>query len=231
VSRISHPEIARRVRPLCSARAPAAGRVPARMGSAAWLAARVLASSGFLVWLVACAGHPPSAAVASGARPGLRAAGPGSVFPSVQAAALDALAYAHLEARPADWSRLRVGTIRRVADGYAYSAPRRARAVSPLRTPSVRYRLRANDVARYVIPPHGVRARRDRRDEAPSSKEMQIVDDLDPRHRPVYQLTPSLKVVRYQRGGPAIAIANLSDRGTSRIADAGALQREGPSAK
>jgi hypothetical protein len=38
------------------------------------------------------------------------------------------------------------------------------------------------------------------------------VDELDPAHRPLYLLTPSLEVLRYSRGGQLRAVTNLGDR-------------------
>jgi hypothetical protein len=172
---------------------------------------RARAKIGLLALLIACAGLPLTARAADGGHAGLRAQGPGTVFHSVEAAALDALSYAHLEETPIDRQRLRVGAIYRVPNGYSYAAPKRSAAASPLMAPSVRYRLRAIDVARYLIPPRGGRGRIDRLNEEPSVKEKQIVDELDPVHRPVYQLTPSLNIVSYRQGGQTTVVTNLND--------------------
>ncbi|MBW1845176.1 MAG: hypothetical protein JRJ05_12600, partial [Deltaproteobacteria bacterium] len=68
-----------------------------------------------------------------------------------------------------------------------------------------------NDVARYIIPPHSGKARIDRYNEEPTRKEKQIVDELDPAHRPLFQLTPSHNIVSYRYGGHTSVLLNLSD--------------------
>ena len=163
-----------------------------------------------LLATVACAGAPPVSPAADAARADVRADGPSAVFASVQAAALDALANAHLTASPYDKLRLRVGAIHRVAHGYAYSAPRRAAAASPLMHQSVRHRLRPIDVASYVIPPRSGSWPAPRADEIPVRKAQQIVDELDPAHRPIYLLTESLDVLSYSYGEQTRVVTNLS---------------------
>ncbi len=138
--------------------------------------------------------------------------GPEAVFESVEAAVLDALRYAHREASPIDRQRLGVGVIYRVADGYSYGAVKRSAALSPLQPHRVRYRLRAIDVARYVIPPRSRQAHINRANEQPSRDEKRIVDEVDPRHRPLYQLTPSLNIVRYDGEGRTTIVSRLDDR-------------------
>jgi hypothetical protein len=160
---------------------------------------------------IVCAGVSLSAAASEA-----RAEGPGSVFDSVQAAALDALTSAHLTATHRDKQRLRVGTIYRVENGFSYTAPQRSAASSPLMRQSLRYRLRSIDVASYVIGSASGNARSRRSTETPSVEEKRIVDELDPAHRPLYLLTPSLEVLRYSRGGQLHAVTNLSDRQPAR---------------
>jgi hypothetical protein len=166
---------------------------------------------GLLALLIACAGLPLTAGATDSARTGLRAQGPGAVFDSVEAAAIDALSYAHLEETLTERRSLRVGVIHRVENGYSYTAAKRSAASSPLTAYSIRYRLRANDVARYIIPPHSGQARIDRNNEEPTRKEKQIVDELDPAHRPLFQLTPSHNIVSYHYGGHTSVLLNLSD--------------------
>ncbi len=168
----------------------------------AWLAA--------LLATAACTGAPPASPAAAGARAEVRADGPGAVFPSVQAAALDALANAHLTATPHEKLRLRVGAIHRVDHGYSYTAPRRAAATSPLMHQSVRHRLSPIDVASYVIPPRSGTWPAPRADEIPVRKAQRIVDELDPAHRPIYLLTESLDVVSYRYGEQTRVVTNLS---------------------
>ena len=54
-------------------------------------------------------------------QPKLEAWGPGTVFPSVEAAAVDALIYVYLQAsNERDTERMRAGTIYSVETGYSY---------------------------------------------------------------------------------------------------------------
>ncbi len=99
------------------------------------LGRRATARIGLIAMLAACAactGGPLSMAAGSDPRDSIRADRPGTVFHSIQAAALDALTRAHLTATPRDRQRLRAGTIYRVANGYSYTAPQRSAASSPL---------------------------------------------------------------------------------------------------
>jgi len=200
-----HPSSARR---LCRA-APLADRpaAPARIRARVGLRARLAA----IALLACCTALPLSARAADCPHDDVEPRGPGAVFASVEAAALDALLYAHREATLTDRLRLGVGVIYRVADGYAYGAVKRSAALSPLQPHRVRYPLRAIDVARYVIPPRSRQPHINRSNEQPSRHEKQIVDEIDPEHRPLYQLTPSLNVVRYERGGRTTVVAHLDD--------------------
>jgi len=191
-----------------------------RSGSEARVRIRARARIGLLALLIACVGLPLTAGATDSARLGLKAQGPGAVFDTVEAAAIDALSYAHLEETLTQRRSLRVGVIHRVENGYSYTAAKRSTASSPLTACSVRYQLRADDVARYIIPPHSGHARINRYNEEPTAKEKQIVDELDPAHRPLYQLTPSHNIVRYQYGGRTTVILNLNDLA--------ALQTEAP---
>ena len=167
---------------------------------------------------IAGAGAPLSMAAGNDPNDRIRAEGPGAVFDSIQAAALDALTDAHLTATPRDRQRLRVGTIHRVDNGYSYTAPRRAGTSTPLMRQSVRYRLRSIDVASYVIQPSSGEARSNRSNEMPSEEEKRIVDELDPAHRPLYLLTPSLDVMRYSHGGQLRLVTSLDDRRPAKCA-------------
>jgi len=216
LQRINRPRAVNRTDPRRAQRSDcvAPRRDPAaQSGSGAWIAARARASIGLVALLVACVGAPLSALAEDCPRAEIRVLGPGAVFDSVEAAALAALSHAHLDATLTDRRSLRVGVIHRVANGYSYTAAKRSAASSPRMTRSVRYRLRAIDVARYLIPPRSEKVRINRYNEEPTPKEKQIVDELDPAHRPLYQLTPSLNVVRYRQGGRTTVVANLKDLG------------------
>lgn len=123
---------------------------------------------------------------------------PGALFESVEAAALDALAHAHHTARPGDRGRLLMGTIYRVGDAFSYSAPQRSEhTVWSARPPVLRFALRPVDVASYMLHPRSGESRVDRANETPNASERRIVDELDPRGRPLFVLTPSRRIVRY----------------------------------
>ena len=194
------------------------GRPPAGLGR------RAIARIGLIAMLAAsaaCTVASLSVAAASDPRAGIRAEGPGGVFHSIETAAIDALATAHLTATPRDRERLRVGTIYRVANGFSYTEPQRSAASSPLMRQSVRYPLRSIDVASYVIWPRSGEARSKRSNETWSEEWIRIVDELDPAHRPLYLLTPSLDIVRYSRGGKLHVLTSLNDL---RLADRAAAE-------
>jgi len=133
---------------------------------------------------------------------------PGAVFETIEDAALDALAHAHHTTTTRDVGRLRVGTIQRVAGGFSYTpAQRSGGTVWASRGPVLRYALGPKDVASYVIHPKSGVARIDRANERPNESQRRMVDEHDSRGRPLYVLTPSLRVVRY------------ANRATTRIAD------------
>ncbi len=140
------------------------------------------------------------------------ARGPGAVFPSVEAAAIDALTYAHQAGR-ADGAqpRMRSGTIRPVAGGgYTYAGITEAPRHEPHR---VAIQIAPTDVAHFRTytrqPLDGSSAELNRRREQPSRQLERVVDEIDPLHRPGFFLTPSL-VVRVYRG---------EERGVLEIAD------------
>jgi hypothetical protein len=133
----------------------------------------------------------------------------GSLFPTVEAAALAALERARTETVLADRGRLRVGTIQHVANGYRYTPALRSRetvrSIAPMK---VRFRLGPEDVATYVVHPRSRRPRIDRMKEALTAREKRLVDEMDPRHRPLYVLTPSLKIIRYSYSRTPITIVH-----------------------
>jgi hypothetical protein len=165
------------------------------------------------------AGASLSLAAGSDSLADLRAEGPSTVFQSVQAAAVDALTNAYLTATPRDRRRLRAGTIYRVADGFSYTAPQRSGASSPLMRQRVRYALRSIDVASYVVEPRSGEARSTRSNETPIAEQKRIVDDLDPAHRPLYVLTPSLDITHYSSGGKLRMVSSLNERGPAEHVD------------
>lgn len=123
-------------------------------------------------------------------------AGPGAVFASVEAAALDALQFAALQ--QGDSRRELGGAIERTERGYRYGAPRVGSAEG------VRVALRSEHVAWFYT--HGARAdaEENRLNEGLSRRDRQMVDRIDPRHRPLFVRTPSGRVLRYGDGRLAV---------------------------
>ncbi len=121
--------------------------------------------------------------------------GPGWVFPSIEAAAIDGLAHAHQVAAESGKRRLsRGGTIVAVEDGFSYGALISARAMSP---DLLRVRLDEQSVGHFHTYP-SQRGRIDRRNETHSRADRAVVDRHDSGHRPSFILTPSLRVVAYR---------------------------------
>jgi Domain of unknown function (DUF4329) len=114
--------------------------------------------------------------------------GPGTVFESVEAAAADALTFA--AAHKGDSRREWGGAISRVDGGFSYEAP------TPGSKAGVRLSLGSEHVAWYYT--HGPRdAETDRLNEDVSRRDRQMVDRVDPQHRPLFVLTPSGRLIRY----------------------------------
>ncbi len=130
--------------------------------------------------------------------------GPGSVFPSVEAAAVDGLAFAHLEARRTDRERAMHGaTIFAAGDGFSYGPLQVARPSDP---DHLTLALRPSDVAYFHTYPAGSPLE-DRLNEVHSPTDRANVEKMDPRRRPLFILTPSLRVRGYdaQRGAFDVA--------------------------
>jgi len=121
--------------------------------------------------------------------------GPGHVFESVDAAAIDGLAWAHAEQRRSDSRRLsRGGVVLAVSGGYSYGPLQTATRKAPSQ---LSMQLGRDAVAHFHTYPQRSR-RLDRRDEVHSRADRRVVDRGDSRHRPSYILTPSLRVVVYR---------------------------------
>ena len=143
--------------------------------------------------------------------PSLEARGPGTIFPSIDAAAVDALTYAYLLARAAhDTERMRGGTIHRVDGGYSYGE---IQVAGPLLPSRLTHPLKPRDVARFVIYSRTGHHRVDRANERPSKEDRRSVRFVDPLHRPLYILHPSL-MIRVYRGeeGEFLDVADLRHR-------------------
>ncbi len=141
-----------------------------------------------------------------------------TIFPTLEQAALHALVHTYRNAGRSDRGRLRVGKVRRVAEGYIYTAPERSKAtVWSVRRQLVRYRLGASDVATYVVHPRSGNWKLDRRNERPNASERRIVDQLDPEGRPLYLLTPTLRIVRYDGDPELQSVGCLYGRTDARL--------------
>lgn len=143
-----------------------------------------------------CAQLPQMLAARASEAPALEVRGPGAQFSSVEAAAIDALTYCYLQAREArDAELMRGGTIHVAGDGYSYSE---IHVAKPLTAHRIRYTLGPQDVARFQSYPHTSRFDVDRANERPSQVDRRSVDVIDPLHRPLYILHPSLAIREYR---------------------------------
>lgn len=140
----------------------------------------------------------------------LEARGPGSVFDSIEAAAVDALTFCYLQARETgDMERMRAGTIARSGAGYTYSEIHVAKAMVKRR---IKYVFAPQDVARFhVYPPHTDHDV-NRNSERLSTRDRRSVSVIDPLHRPLYVLHPSLAIRAY-RGADSEVVEVASLRG------------------
>jgi hypothetical protein len=139
----------------------------------------------------------------------LEAEGPGALFTSIDAAAIDALAYAYLQARGAcDPEFMRGGTIHPVGEGYySYGEIHRANRWDLHR---ISYILKPQDVARFHLYPVNRDNAINRINERPSRVDLRSVRAVDPLHRPLYILHPSLAVRAYRGEDPQfVEVASL----------------------
>ncbi|MDH5308098.1 MAG: hypothetical protein OEW02_13030 [Myxococcales bacterium] len=117
------------------------------------------------------------------------------MFPSIEAAAVDALTYAYLEAcATRDIERMRGGTIHPAGGGYSYGEIRVASSGKPHR---LEYPLAPQDVARFELYPINGDYDVDRINERASRADRRSVAVVDPLHRPLFILHPSLMVREY----------------------------------
>lgn len=140
--------------------------------------------------------HPPAEAALRGGVQPLYARGPGALFTSVEAAAVDALTYAYLQARESrSTERIRGGTIYPVGDRYSYGEIQIANPLSPHR---ISYRFGPHEVARFHAYPVYRDLRANRANERLSRMDRRSVSFIDPLHRPLYVLHPSLRIRAYR---------------------------------
>jgi hypothetical protein len=156
---------------------------------------------------------PPSAAAGPRDLPRgdpqrLEARGPGAVFESIEAAAVDALTYTYQQAQAARNAELmRGGTIHASDAGYSYGEIHVAKPSSAHR---ITYNLGTRDVARFAIYPRDSDYSVNRANERPSRVDRRSVSVIDPLHRPLYILHPSLAIRVYRGEGHELSeVANL----------------------
>jgi hypothetical protein len=137
----------------------------------------------------------------------LEARGPGALFDSVEAAAVDALKFSYLQAREAgDMQRMRAGTIRRSGAGYTYGE---IHVAKPWKQRRVEYRVDGLAVARFQLyPPHSDYDV-NRASERLSTPDWRSMSVIDPLHRSLYVLHPPLAIRAYQAGRQAVEVTNL----------------------
>jgi hypothetical protein len=142
------------------------------------------------------------------ARPHLEAWGPGTVFPSIESAAVDALIYTYLQARTEhDMERMRAGTIYSVDTGYSYGE---IHVASSLLAYRIDYPLKQQDVARFHMYPLATNRDVSRINERVSQADRRSVAVTDPLHRPLFILHPSLVIREYRgRDDAVVAVADL----------------------
>jgi hypothetical protein len=141
-------------------------------------------------------------------QPQLEAWGPGTVFPSIESAAVDALIYTYLQAsNERDMERMRAGTIYRADEGYSYGEIHVANTLLKYR---IAYPLKQRDVARFQMYPLATNHDVNRRNERATQADRRSVAVTDPLHRPLFILHPSLVVREYRgREDEAVAVADL----------------------
>jgi hypothetical protein len=144
-------------------------------------------------------------------RPQLEAWGPETVFPSVEAAAVDALIYTYLQASNGnDTERMRAGTIYSVDAGYSYGE---IHAASSLLEYRIAYPLKQRDVARFHMYPLATDRDVRRTNERATQADRRSVAVTDPLHRPLFILHPSLVIREYRgRDDEAVVVADLQHR-------------------
>jgi hypothetical protein len=144
-------------------------------------------------------------------RPQLEMWGPGTVFPSIEAAAVDALVYTYLRAsNERDTKRIHAGTIYSVDTGYSYGEIHVAGSRLEHR---VAYPLKQRDVARFHMYPFVTDHDVNRGNERASRADRRSVAVTDPQHRPLFILHPSLVIREYRgRNYETVEVADLRHR-------------------
>lgn len=145
-------------------------------------------------------------------RPDPRSAGgPGTIYYTVEDAAVAAMTHAYSLQFPKGRPQILAGRIQRVPEGYSYTPPAGSTRAAPHAAPALRHTLESSDAASYLVYTRLGKTRADRNMESPRAVARRIVDDIDAQHRPVFLLTPSLEIVTYN-GEAFRFFARLGDR-------------------
>ena len=140
--------------------------------------------------------QPAAEASLSNATGSLHARGPGAWFASIEAAAIDALTYAHIQALEArDTERIRAGTIYMIDGHYSYGEIELGNPLTPHR---ISYRFGPREVARFHAYPVYQNVLSNRDNERLSRTDQRSVRFIDPLHRPLFVLHPSLTIRAYR---------------------------------
>lgn len=135
---------------------------------------------------------------------------PDTLHPTVDDAAIAALAHLAATTRRSELHRLQVGSIVGVEGAFSWQASGRpTTSRHDDWRPKARLSLAPDHVATFVIHPRTGDRRIDRVNERLTRGERRIVDELDPLHRPIYLLTPSGRVLIYRHGESTSEIAAL----------------------
>jgi len=155
--------------------------------------------------------QPPAQASLRGGVQSLHGRGPGALFTSAEAAAIDALTYAYLQAHDSrDTARIRGGTIYPVGDRYSYAEIQLANPLTPHR---ISYRFGPDEVARFHAYPVYRDRDANRANERLSRADRRAVSVIDPLHRPLYVLHPSLAIRAYRgEGSQQVEVTDLRRR-------------------
>jgi hypothetical protein len=135
---------------------------------------------------------------------------PGTRFERVEEAAVAALTHVRRTSSRSETEQLHVGSIVRIEGGYTWQeADQSGNHLNPTWRPTARVQLSSDHVATYVVHPRIGDRRTDRANEKITRGERELVDEVDPLHRPMFLLTPSGRIVSYNHGAPAVEIADL----------------------
>ena len=149
-------------------------------------------------------------AMASGAmaeEPESATTGPGAVFDSLDAAAIDALMFAHRTLR---LGRAQGGAIFVTDGGFSYGPMVRATR------DGFQLTLRTGDVGWFYADNYQRPTFGDRQPKFLTRESRSMVSEVDPYHRPLYLLSPGMKVVRFD--GRSVDVV-WPKRGKTRIED------------